>query len=134
MSNRKCIYTNKEANGRDRVVPKSKVGNEIHNWCNYAPVNNRYKDIKKGKMPDELELQANELFRMIELHKIRVRYYEEQLEEIQNELKKRLKPDKGEVKKEREIKQAFIEKAVLEEHEEEIDKILDKRKKKVLWE
>ncbi len=131
---RKCIYTNKEAKSKDRVIPKSKIGDELHNWCNFVPVSSGYKDIKKDNMPDELEMQANELFKMLEMAKLRVVYFEEKLKEVQEKLKPRVKTEeKEEEKKERQIKQAFHEKAVVEVHEESIAEILNKRKKKVLF-
>lgn len=138
MDKRKCIYTGKEADGSDNVIPKSKAGDELHNWTNKVPCNSEYKLEKQGNMPSELEMEAHEAFTLMELHRNKAKYYELKLEEIQKKIckntekiqKKSVKIQKKS-KKDKQIEQAYIEKEVTEP--EKYEEVLEKRKES-LWE
>lgn len=138
MTIRKCIYTNKEAKSKDSVIPKDLLGEEVHNWTAQAPCNLDYLEQKKSKLPTELEMQANELFHLLELAKLRVVFYEQKLNKIQNEILNTYKePIKNkttvaEKNKEKQIQQMIIEKEIIEEVNKDIDKLLNNKRK--LWE
>ena len=139
MTVRKCIYTGKDSDAKDQVLP-----NNPFNWTNKVPTTKEYKE-KKGKLPTELEMQANETFHLLELARNRVLFYEAKLAEIQKELKKddistekeekiQEKPQKNIQKtsrKDMEIKKAIEEKEILEESEKAIEEVL--KKKSNLW-
>lgn len=136
MSIRKCIYTGKDAESKDNVLPKKFIGDEIHNWANQAPCSAEYKNIKQDRLPSELELQANELFRLLELAKIRVKHYELKIEEIQQELGQNTqKTEEKEPKKNKLTKKLKEEKTMIHEkkiiEEVDFDKIIDERKKDI---
>ena len=139
MTIRKCIYTGKDSDAKDRLLPDNPF-----NWTNTAPTTKEYKE-KKGEFPTELEMQANEIFHLLELARNRVLFYEAKLAEIQKELKKydigtekeekiQEKPQKNTQKtsrKDMEIKKAIEEKEILEESEKAIEEVL--KKKTSLW-
>lgn len=134
MDKRKCIYTGKEADGSDNVIPKSKAGDELHNWTNKVPCSSEYKLKKQGELPTELEMEAHEAFTLMELHRNKAKYYELKLEEIQKKIQKTAKkPQKTakKSKKDKQIEQAYIEKEVTEP--EKYEEVLEKRKES-LWE
>lgn len=137
MNSRKCIYTGLDAQAKDNVIPKSELNlNELHNWANKAPVSLRYKEVKSNRMPNDLEILANETFHLLELAKLKVLYLENKLIDIQKELKKNLPPVKKSknAKKEREIEQAHHEVDVIKEADKKIEKTLSKRRKKsTIW-
>ena len=82
MDSRRCIYTNKDANTRDTVIPKDR-GNVLHNWANRAPANSEYLKTKQDRLPTELEMEANRIFHLLELSRLDVVFFEEKLKEIQ---------------------------------------------------
>ena len=134
MSIRKCIYTGKEADSKDNVVPKKELGEELHNWTNKAPVSREYKEDKQDRMPTELEYELNKLFYKLEMAKMDVLYYSKKIEEAQRELRNKFEKKnnvKKQVKKDRQIKQAFKEKAVLDAVEDVEKEII--AKKEGLW-
>lgn len=136
MSVRKCIYTGLKATAKDSVIPKKDLGEEVHNWANGVPVSEEYKNIKKDRSPNELELEAQEIFFKIELAKLKVLHYEHKLSEIQEKLKQTLPPTpvhKVTNKIKKEIKLAVHEKEVIQSAEKGLDEKLEKRKKKIMW-
>lgn len=84
MSPRKCIYTNKQASLNATVVPKTR--GDAHNWANRAPTNSEYQLDKQGRLPTELEMEANRLFYMLELARLDVTYLEARLQEVQEQI------------------------------------------------
>jgi len=136
MSERKCIYTNKSSKAKDSVIPKKSLKNEIYNWCNDAPCSLEYKDFKGDRMPTEDEILANELFKILELTKIRVRYYEEKLTEVQKRLIASMpeKPKKEGKKIKKEIEQAIHDVEVVQKIELDLNKELKDRKNSKMWE
>ena len=137
MSIRKCIYTNKEADSKDNVLPKSKSGNELHNWANKAPCSRVYKDFKQDRLPTEEEMELNRLFYKLEMARLDVQYYTAKIEELQGKISHEAfeKKDKKEArKKDLEIKQAFIEKEIVEEAEDMMESLIKKKKEnKDIW-
>lgn len=139
MGDKKCIYTNEEAKGKDTVLPKKYLGGEP-NWANEAPVNIPYKDIKQDKLPTDTEMQLNELSKLRDLYMLRVRWCEAQIAELQKKgeirkkkvKKKEVRKNKEEIKKDKEIKQAIQEKELIENTEEAFEKVL-KQKKINMW-
>jgi len=137
MSSRKCIYTGKDANTTDKVIPKQ-GGDENHNWSNSVPCSKEYKDFKGLRLPTELELEANKIFKKLELAKMDVVLYEKELHRIQSEIAKTLpKVSKSDTsrtkkvlksKKDKEIEIAHKEKEIKETNFDEVLK-----KKKVEW-
>jgi len=85
---RKCIFTGKKATRKKLLIPKKIAIDEIHNWTNDTPCSEEFLLFSEGKIPSELEMEANETFRLLELHKLRVRFYEIKLEEIQEKINK----------------------------------------------
>jgi len=138
MDVRKCIYTGKNAESKDNVIPKKILEKEIHNWANKAPVNTEYKNDKQDRLPTELEMEANEIFHRLELAKLRVSYYEAKLLEIQgniSDLTKPIskKPKKIKIsKKDKQIETAIIQKEVIEISDSIAEEVLNKRKDS-LW-
>ena len=129
MSSRKCIYTGKDAECEDKVIPKN-GGDEVHNWANSAPCSKSYKAKKALNHPSELEIQANRASKMLELAKLDARYWELELDRIRLEITKL--PEKPvsktqQKKKEKEIKLAYIEKDIKEVN---LDSILEAKKMK----
>lgn len=134
MTIRKCIYTNKEAKSKDSTIPKHLLGEEIHNWAIQVPANTDYLTQKKDRIPTELEMQANEIFHLLELSRARVVFYEAKLASIQEqilkdykELPKSEKP-KSEKIKEKQIEQALAEK-VIQDNIPSLDEVIKKRKR-----
>lgn len=135
MSKRNCTYTGEEAKVSDNVVPKAKAGEEIHNWTNKVPCSEDYKELKQGRLPTELEMEAHGHFVLMELYRNKAKWHEEKLKEIQETLKLDLEDYKlsrkqKQTKKDRQIEQAYIEKEVTEP--KKYEEILDKRKDS-LW-
>lgn len=134
---RKCAYTNKEAKAKDSVIPRDLLGEEVHNWAASLPSNADYLQTKQNRLPTELEMQANEIFHLLELTKLRVIYYEQKLKSIQDEILKDYKEPKKppvpkkEKKKQEEIEKAIIEKEVVESTTEEVDKFFESKRK--IW-
>lgn len=130
MTIRKCIYTGRKAGAKDNVLPKYRVGDEIHNWANNVPCSTSYKTYKKDNMPTELEMEANELFHLIELSKLRTKFYEEKLAEIQKVLDKECTVDEitEEDIRNKQIDKAYKEKEQLEKFEEITKQALEDRK------
>ena len=90
---------------------------ELHNWCNEAPISAEYKEIKKENLPTELEMQLHETFKLLELARLRVKYYEAQLKELQDSNNKTIKkvPKKNKkpvsaIRKEKQIETAITKK------------------------
>ena len=137
MSSRKCIYTGKDASTTDKVIPKE-GGDENHNWSNSVPCSKEYKAFKGLRLPTELELEANKVFKKLELAKLDVVLYQKEMLRIQSEIAKPLpKVSKSDTsgtkkvlksKKEKEIEIAHTEKEIKETNFEEV--II---KKKVDW-
>jgi hypothetical protein len=134
---RKCVYTDKEAKSKDSIIPRELLGEEIHNWSASLPSNSDYIQTKQNRLPTELEMQANEIFHLLELTKLRVTYYEHKLKSIQGEILKDYKEPKKspvpkiEKKKQEEIKKAIIEKEVVESTGENIDSFFESKRK--IW-
>ena len=139
MSSRKCIYTGKDANCEDKIIPKN-GGDEVHNWVNSAPCNSKYKNKKARNHPTELEVSINRAFKMLELAKLDVRFWEIELNRLRvllantphNNKKTNEEPKKvsktSEKKKEREIKVAKKELEI-----KEVDFQSHLNKKKMEW-
>ena len=90
---RKCVFTGTKTTVKKRVVGKKFLSeDEISNWCNYAPSNEIYRNFREDKMPDELEMQANETFCQLELARLRVAFFEAKLEKIRNQILFNLNP------------------------------------------
>ena len=88
MMARKCIYTGEKATSKDTILPPIVLGDdEKFNWNKNAPAHKDYIEKKANKMPTELELEANETFHMLELAKLKVRFYEKKLIAIQKLIK-----------------------------------------------
>ncbi len=138
MARRKCVFTGKRATTKNKVIPKTYLSEDdnLHNWANNAPCSAEYESFKGTRMPNELEIQANEYFQLLELARIRVQFYEKKLSEVQEKLKQKL-PEKPKMtrKKKKEIEVAIKLKEVLEEIDEHIDEVIkeDTKKVKDLW-
>lgn len=137
MSERKCVYTNKSSKAKDSVIPKKHLDGEIYNWANTVPCSLEYKELKEDRMPTEDEMLANELFQNLELSRLRVRYYETKLSEVQERLSKQLPtnkpPSKKQAKKkEKEIAHAIHDVKVVQKVEENLDKVLSEMKEETL--
>lgn len=135
---RKCTYTDLEAKSKDTILPKDLLGEEIHNWTSSLPANSDYIQTKQNRLPTELEMQANELFHLLELAKLRVVYYESKLKLIQEKLLSSFTPPKksiipkSEKKKEKEIERSIAEKEVVESTDKQMEDFFQNKKK--LWE
>lgn len=119
---KKCIYTNEEATARDTVVPKSVAGR--HNWANRAPSSPEYIKNKQGRLPTDLEMEANRIFYLLELARLDVSYLEARLREVQEKITG---------KKQEEITKAYHIKDLIESFEPKAEEKLQDDKKK-LWE
>lgn len=147
MSIRKCIYTNRPAKGKDRIIPKKYLTNqdEKHNWTNYAPISWDYRNFKKNRLPTELEFEANELFHFLELAQLRLKFYRltsnnskniqytiNSVQHYQGKLTK-LQQQLNQPVQNKEIETAQHEYQILEESDKDIEKELKKRKKTDIW-
>jgi hypothetical protein len=134
---RKCAYTGRDAKAKDSVIPRDLLGDEIHNWTASLPSNPEYLQTKQNRLPTELEMQANEIFHLLELTKLRVIYYEQKLKAIQDEILKNYKEPKkpslpkAEKKKQEQIEKAIIEKEVIESTNENITEFFESKRK--IW-
>ena len=112
-SPRTCIYTGKEAVSKDHPLPKS--AEVIHNWANRAPVNPEYQKTKQGRMPTELEMEANRLFYLLELARMDVVFLTEKLKEVQDAINNQ---------KKEEVDKAYHMKELTESFESEVQEVL----------
>jgi hypothetical protein len=138
---RKCVYTGRDSKGRDSVL--SKVNEDVaHNWANSVPCDVEYGQLKQGRLPSELEMEANRVFKLLELAKLDVSYYEQILANIQVELNEKFEKDMAKKeakkaekntisKKDRELEQAVIVKQVNEVIQEQAKDLIEKRKRKL---
>jgi hypothetical protein len=130
MSKRKCVFTGLPAILKNSVIPNKVSEDVLHNWANGVPCSEEYSKIKKDRMPDEWELQAVECFQALELSKLKVEFYQNKLNKIQEILKERIpETPKMPNRKRKDIEKAFKLKEVLEESEEMIVKILEEKTK-----
>jgi hypothetical protein len=118
---KKCIYTNEEAVSKDTVLPKTEAGS--HNWANRAPVSPEYQKKKQGRLPTDLEMEANRIFYLLELARLDVAYLEARLKEVQTKITG---------KKQVEVEKAYHIKDLVETFEEKVQENLPDKKK--LWE
>ena len=123
MSPRKCIYTNKQANATDTVIPK-RLGDALHNWANRAPADSEYLKGKQNRLPTDLEMEANRLFHLLELAKLEVTYLEERLKAVQEEITG--------VKQDQADKAEHIQN-LTEGFEKQVTESLEKQKPKKIW-
>ncbi|HLD91672.1 MAG TPA: hypothetical protein VI911_11795 [Patescibacteria group bacterium] len=114
MGKRNCIFTGENSHYKTKVIGRDYISDqdELHNWTNGVPVSEEYEKYKSG-FPTDLEMDASECFHMLELSRLRVKYYEIKLRKIQQKLKIEMKH-----------KKAIIVKKYTEKH-----KIEDKQKK-----
>ena len=133
MSQRKCIYTGLPATKTDMVVPKT-GGDESHNWVNSVPCSEEYKEIKKRKEPNDLEIEANDTFRKLELARLQVERYERALQDVQTRIRKSVGLDKPKkpkkLSKDKQIEIAYKEKEIVEA---DFDRVIKEKKKKMEW-
>jgi HSP20 family molecular chaperone IbpA len=122
MGPRKCIYTGEEANSKEGVMPRDP--NTLHNWVNKAPTSAAYQQKKQGRLPTDLEMEANRIFYLLELARLDVAYLEAKLRETQAKITG---------KKQEEIEKAYHVKELVENFESQAQEKLDSDKKK-LWE
>jgi hypothetical protein len=101
----------------------SKDPNTLHNWVNKAPISAEYQKKKQGRLPTDLEMEANRIFYMLELAKLDVAYLEAKLRETQSKITG---------KKQDEIEKAHHIKDLVEGFEEKVEEKLTEKKK--LWE
>ena len=134
---RKCVYTDKEAKAKDTVLPRSVLGEEAQNWAAKVPCNVEFLSQKSERLPTEIEMQAQELFHLLEMARLRVAYYEAKLAEMQVVIRQKyVEPvkkgvGKAEKKKEIEIKKAEVEKLIAIDLTEKTEKFFEKKKQ--LW-
>lgn len=133
MDIRKCVYTGLTAKCKDSLIPKNILGNEIHNWTSEVPCNIFYKEIKKEREPNELELMALEYFYLLEVAKIKVKYYEGKLREVQEKIGfKEPTPEdlfkKNENKVDRQIREAKVLNSNMEDANQAIDQFFKNKK------
>lgn len=127
MSRRKCIYTGLDASTTDKVIPKL-GGDENHNWSNSVPCSEKYKKFKGLRLPTELEMEANRVFKKLELAKLDVVLYEKELALIQSKINKTVPKGDTKTKKDNQIEISQKEKEI---QETSFDKVI--KKKKVDW-
>jgi hypothetical protein len=135
---RNCIYTNNESSAKDKVIPTDLAGEESHNWANSAPISTEYKESKGADIPSDLEMEINEVFKLLELSRLKVKYYELKLLKLQEENSNRRPPIKKtgktkEIKKQKDMEKAEVIKNVIEANEGKIEEVLEKRKSKILF-
>lgn len=134
---RKCIYTGLVADAKDSLIPKISLDEEErHNWANKVPVSSRYKNFKQYRTPTDLEVEANEIFYLIELTKLRLAHLQEKQKQIQAKLLQHLPPpeelEQASKKKAKQIEQAEHEVDVIKPAEQGLEKIL-KEYSKNIW-
>lgn len=119
MEGRKCIYTGKDANYTDSVIPK-RHGDARHNWANKVPASSEYK--KSNRLPTDLEMEASRLFYLLEIARNEVNYLELKLQDVQEKITG---------KKAEEIDKAYHMKELTESFEEQVK--LDESTNKNIW-
>ena len=85
MTKRACIFTGKESNDKDSVIPRH-LSKDPHNWTSQVPTTTEYKEQRKDRQPTDLEIQAADAFYQIESLKIKLEFYEDRLVQIQDEI------------------------------------------------
>lgn len=119
MGPRKCIYTGEDATSKDSVMSK-KDEDCLHNWANRAPSTPEYAKNRKGRLPTELEMEANRIFYLLELAKLDVSYLAARLREVQEKITG---------KKQEEIEKSYHLKDLTESFEETVQEVLEKPQK-----
>jgi len=135
---RKCIFTGRESDCKTRVLPAQFLSpeDEIFNWANKVPTCKEYDSVKSNRLPDDLEMLANEYFHYLELARLRVRYYEEKIAEINERLELRLPKEQRMSKKiSKDYDKALNLESILETTEKIVDDKIqaDFEKSKKLW-
>lgn len=134
---RKCIFTNKESKTKRSIIPRDKADGEIHNWTLYSPMSLEYD--KENRMPTDQEMEIHETFYMLELARLKVKYLETKLKDLQEQNGNSKKPPeerkktakstpkkKRKTKKEKEIEAAIHEKEVIQNTN--VSEVLENRK------
>lgn len=123
---RKCIFT-----GRD-ATEKLTIGKDDHNWAKSVPCDKHYKELRKGEVLSEDEMDLIALFYLIESHQLRLDNLKLEMEKIQKKLLIKMPfLEKEKTIKTREIETAFVEKEIIDEGRDAIEKVLNKKLK--LW-
>ena len=123
---RKCVFTGKEGND------KLEIGKDSHNWAKGVPCNRDYRDLRKGEVLSEDEMDAVSLFYLIESHQLRLDNLKLELEKIQKKILKKMPfLEKEKFNKNKEIESAFLQKEILDEGKDQIEKVLNQKLK--LW-
>ena len=107
---------------------------ELHNWANNVPINTEYLELKGNRMPTELEMEASETFHLLELLRLRVKFYENKLAEIQskiNELNPIPEPNKVSNTQIKKIENEVHSQDIVEDVTQKIKETLNKKKN--LW-
>lgn len=132
---RTCVFTGRKSKSKSRVIHEQFCGNEEKaNWVNFIPISGNYENFKKDRLPNELEMKANEYFRMLELYKLRVKFYETKLRQVQKKLEKqyenweKTRPALSNTKLKKLNKMEKLN-TTIEEAELELEKILEEREK-----
>lgn len=89
MSRRKCIFTGEPAKIKTKILNRNFISDqdELHNWTNGVPCSEEYEKFRGNGLPTELEMEVNECFHLLELARLRVKYYEVRLRKSQQRLK-----------------------------------------------
>jgi len=132
---RKCVFTGKVAKSKGRTIPiMVSTLDELHNWANNVPINTEYLELKGNRMPTELEMEASETFHLLELLRLRVKFYENKLAEIQskiNELNPIPEPNKVSNTQIKKIENEVHSQDIVEDVTQKIKETLNKKKN--LW-
>lgn len=73
---RKCAYTGKDSFCTDKPLHSTVAGSELHNWANAMPCSIEYKESKKDDIPNDTEIKIFEVFYLLEIARLKVRYLE----------------------------------------------------------
>ena len=138
MGERKCIYTGRPAKAMETFIPERLfTEEERHNWVMQVPISIEYKNLKKDRLPNDLETEAFETFVSIEKSKIKLKFLEEKLLSIQEKINKSIiieeknKPTKSEKIKESSYKKMRMEKEAIEQSDAAIELELNNNKNKL---
>jgi len=128
---RKCIYLDLQARHTGKAL-KCNDSDLLHNWANSSPCSPEYAAYKEGKETTEIEIKANRAFKMLELARIELKFWGDELIKIQALIREQYETEEKQIleKIEKTVKNrqedaAYAEKEIMDI---DFDKVLEKRK------
>lgn len=127
QNKRRCVFTGKYAG------TNLNVGHDSHNWARTVPCDHEYKDLRRGEVLSEDEMDAIAMFYLIEAAQLRMDNLKLELQKIQKKIRNKIpKLEKEKNKKTTEIEQAYVMNEINDMSKTAIEQVLEKKLK--IWE